>query len=95
LWGCYLNNQSPQKTDVLYYKIIDQGNWSGYSSRLGISNPSYQIFSDRHRWASFWTKEYKRPIPEVDFKKLAVIVLVSLILFSKQINQMVIELKSY
>jgi hypothetical protein len=73
LWGCYLNNQSPRKSDILSYKIIGQGNWSIYSSRLGISNPSYKIFSDHHRWVSFWSEEYKRPVPVVDFKKYFVI----------------------
>lgn len=58
---------------MLSYKIIDQGNWSVYGSRLGISSPSYQIFTDRHHWASYWSKEYKRPLPEVDFKKHFVI----------------------
>jgi len=73
LWGCYLHAASSQKPGVLSYKIIEQGNWSAYGSRLRISSPSYQIFADRTNWASYWAKEYKRQLPEVDFKKHFVI----------------------
>lgn len=58
---------------MLSYRIIAEGYWSRYGVRLKVSDPAYRLFREVSDWSAFWSKEFGRPVPAVDFEGFFVI----------------------